>query len=92
MKVQFINPRIIEGIKYNPGINDFPDSLANHWYLKACLQNGDAFIRENPKAVIAADEDDQSEEVVPELPKSEVHSEQKTNSKKSKKEAKKKDE
>lgn len=50
MKVEFKKPIIIEGVKYERGVQDFPDSLSDHWYLKALCQNGKAFIRSVPKA------------------------------------------
>ncbi len=50
MKVQFKMPREIDGANYPKGTHEVPDSLEKHWYLLACVQNGNAVILEGPKA------------------------------------------
>lgn len=37
MKIEFKYPRIINGMFYAPGIHEVPESLMNHWYLKALI-------------------------------------------------------
>lgn len=95
MKVQFKQPRSLDGVSYAKGIHEVPDSLSGHWYLLAMIQNDVAVILEGPAQeappVI-------EEETVPDLPKSKTYQEhmkeweskeEKTEKKKSSKKAKK---
>lgn len=48
MLVELKYPRRIEGVSYAPGIHEVSEELRGHWYLKALVINGDAFIRSEP--------------------------------------------
>lgn len=41
MKALFKFNREIDGKDYKKGEHELPDSLANHWYLKALVKSGD---------------------------------------------------
>lgn len=49
MKIQFFNPRAIDGQVYSKGIHEVPDEKADHWYLLALFANGEAGMIEPPK-------------------------------------------
>lgn len=49
MKVNFKVPREIDGVTYQKGVQEVPDSLKKHWYLLAIIQNGNASIVEEGK-------------------------------------------
>lgn len=44
MKIQLKHPRSIDGKLFAPGVHDMPDALADHWFLKALMKDGDAVL------------------------------------------------
>lgn len=49
MKVEFKEPRQIDGVHFKKGVHEIDDKFHGHWYLKACVINGVALIKEAPK-------------------------------------------
>lgn len=51
MKIEFKTPCLIDGVKYEKGTHEVPESLATHWYVIAMSKDKNAIILEPPKAV-----------------------------------------
>jgi len=64
MKVEFKRTTRIEGVTYKPGIHSMPEELRDHWYLKATIINGHAFIRSEAPALDECGDDTVESEVI----------------------------
>ena len=61
MIVEFKQPRQIDGVTYTKGTHTVDDKLFAHWFFKACVINGVAFVKEAPVKVSVATQEEAQE-------------------------------